>query len=178
LRGGRFAFRPMLPRAAVAVVCRCAAGRFALIRRGTPPEMGHWSLPGGKVDLGERTLDAAARELSEETGLCGDAVRFAPEPFTVTDVIVPAPPAYDPRRDLVITELPLRFSYHYVIAQTFASAAADVPLRAGDDAQSARWFSWAEIDQAQREGTLDGEVVKVLRRAELLHENGCLGGRT
>ena len=164
----------MLPRAAVAVVCRCAAGRFALIRRGTPPDKGHWSLPGGQIELGEGTLEAAARELCEETGLCGDDVRFAPEPFTVTDVIIPAPPAYDPRRDVVITELPLQFSYHYVIAQTFASAPADVPLRPGDDASSASWFTWDEINKVRSEGSLDEEVVNVLRRADLLQKRGCL----
>ena len=40
-----------------------------LIRRGRPPEAGCWSLPGGKVDLWERTDEAARREITEELGI-------------------------------------------------------------------------------------------------------------
>ena len=43
--------------------------KLLLIRRARPPEAGCWSLPGGKVDLWERTEDAARREIAEELGL-------------------------------------------------------------------------------------------------------------
>jgi 8-oxo-dGTP diphosphatase len=40
-----------------------------LIRRGKPPRMGQWSLPGGRMELGETAAQAALRELAEETGV-------------------------------------------------------------------------------------------------------------
>ena len=40
-----------------------------LIRRGRPPFRGHWSIPGGKVEHGERMREAALREVAEETGV-------------------------------------------------------------------------------------------------------------
>ena len=40
-----------------------------LIRRGKPPRMGDWSLPGGMQEIGETVFEAAAREVQEETGV-------------------------------------------------------------------------------------------------------------
>ena len=40
-----------------------------LIKRGNPPLKGEWSIPGGKIEFGESEIDAALRELSEETGI-------------------------------------------------------------------------------------------------------------
>lgn len=44
-------------------------GAVLLVRRGKPPAMGSWSLPGGAQKLGETAEHAARRELAEETGL-------------------------------------------------------------------------------------------------------------
>jgi 8-oxo-dGTP diphosphatase len=46
-------------------------GRLLLIRRGTAPALGRWSVPGGRVEAGETVGEAVVRELAEETGLEG-----------------------------------------------------------------------------------------------------------
>ncbi len=41
-------------------------GRLLLVRRA---DNGHWALPGGGVDPGERVVEALVREMEEETGV-------------------------------------------------------------------------------------------------------------
>ena len=40
-----------------------------LIKRGTAPRKGEWSIPGGRIEAGESERDAALRELFEETSI-------------------------------------------------------------------------------------------------------------
>jgi ADP-ribose pyrophosphatase YjhB (NUDIX family) len=48
--------------------------RLAVIRpQGRPA--GHWALPKGAIDPGERGVDAAVREVREETGLVAEPLR-------------------------------------------------------------------------------------------------------
>ena len=51
-------------------------GRLLLVRRAIEPWAGRWDIPGGFCDLREHPRDAAERELFEETGLRGRAVRL------------------------------------------------------------------------------------------------------
>ena len=44
-------------------------GRTVLIRRGTEPLLGEWSIPGGTIEIAETLEEAVRRELREETGL-------------------------------------------------------------------------------------------------------------
>src|SRR5215467_6031644 len=44
-------------------------GRALLIRRGSEPLLGQWSIPGGTLELGETLAEGARRELREETSL-------------------------------------------------------------------------------------------------------------
>ena len=80
------------PRAAVSVTVarKTAAGeprQYLLAQRSKPPGAGLWSLPGGKIELGETYVQAAARELEEETALGPTEVRLHPWPISASDVI-------------------------------------------------------------------------------------------
>jgi 8-oxo-dGTP diphosphatase len=44
-------------------------GKALLIRRGSEPLKGEWSIPGGMLELGETIAEGVIRELYEETGL-------------------------------------------------------------------------------------------------------------
>lgn len=55
-------------------------GALLMVRRAHPPEAGHWTVPGGRVEPGESVTDAVERELKEETGLdvrCGSLLGWA-----------------------------------------------------------------------------------------------------
>jgi 8-oxo-dGTP diphosphatase len=116
------------PIAAVGVVC-LRGQDVLLVRRGTPPLEDSWSLPGGRVDWGERTTDAALRELKEETGCTAEIVGL----IDVVDAVL--------SRRGAPGESPWG---HYVLIDYAARWIAGEP-KAGDDARDARFFTPAEI---------------------------------
>jgi len=96
-----------------------------LVRRGKPPRVGHWSLPGGAQELGETVAAAARREVLEETGLVVE----------VGEVLAAV--------DMIEREAG-RVRYHYTLIDFSAEAAAP-ELRPGGDAADARWFAPEEV---------------------------------
>jgi ADP-ribose pyrophosphatase YjhB (NUDIX family) len=99
-------------------------GRVLLIRRGNEPMKGHWSLPGGMLELGETLTDGVVREVREETGL-------AVEPVELIELL-----------DRIHRE-GQRVRYHYVIADYLCRVVGGA-LRAASDADAARWVERAE----------------------------------
>lgn len=69
----RFYYRNPVP----AVCCLITRGDSLLLgQRAVEPCLGHWTLPGGFVELGETTEEAAIREIREETTLDISALRL------------------------------------------------------------------------------------------------------
>jgi 8-oxo-dGTP diphosphatase len=101
-------------------------GRVVLVKRGSPPLKGEWSLPGGAVELGETLRAAAEREAREETGL----IVTAGEVLEVLDRIVPGKDGAP--------------QYHYVLVD-FLCAVLGGELRAGGDAADVRWAGENEL---------------------------------
>ncbi len=62
----------------VHIICRDAQGgvSFLQLERGSDPYLGTWHPVMGHVEAGESSLEAAARELNEETGLTPDDDAF------------------------------------------------------------------------------------------------------
>jgi mutator protein MutT len=52
-------------------------GRVLLAQRAVGSLAGLWSLPGGRVEFGEKLREAALRELQEEVGVVAEIVDFA-----------------------------------------------------------------------------------------------------
>ena len=69
-----------LERHAVRVVLTDEGGRILLFHALTPDQIpdGWWELPGGGIDPGETYLEAAVREIREETGLILDPGAVGP----------------------------------------------------------------------------------------------------
>jgi len=114
------------PVPAVGIVC-FRDEEVLLIRRGTPPKQGEWSLPGGRVEPGEPVRDAALRELREETGVEAKLLGLV----DVVDAIFE-----NQARDLI--------TRHYVLVD-FAAEWVSGQVMAGDDAADAQFFHLSEL---------------------------------
>lgn len=119
---------PRRPVAAVGVVC-LRGDSVLLVRRGQPPMENQWSLPGGRIEWGERTADAALRELKEETNCSGEIVGLID---VVDGLMRSASMPKDPPWG------------HYVLID-YAVRWTDGEPIAGDDAREAQFFSPDEI---------------------------------
>lgn len=132
--------RPKL--GAIAVVVH--DGQALLVQRRNPPNEGEWGFPGGHVERGETALEAAARELHEETGVIATPTSY----LTNVDVI-----GRD-RHGVVI--------YHYLLAAVLCSYVSGNPV-ADDDAMDAAWVPVSAVLSGDR--PLSDNVAAVLNLA-------------
>ncbi len=118
-----------------------------LIRRGTAPLLGEWSLPGGVLECGETLREAAAREAHEETGLLV-------EPSEMLGVY-----------ERVIRGEDGRVRYHYVLID-FLCRPVGGKLKAGSDAADVRWFTREELPALNLANDANDVVRKGLASSE------------
>ena len=102
--------------------------RVVLVKRGHPPLLGEWSIPGGVVEAGETLREAAVREVLEETGL-------RVEVGVLLGVY-----------DRILRDADERTLYHYVLIDFLCRRIAGEPQAACDTAE-ARWFTSHEVGQ-------------------------------
>lgn len=90
-----------------------------LVKRSNHPSIGCWATPGGFVELREDLESGAARELEEETGVCG---------LPLQQMHTWGSCNRDPRWRVITTSF-------------LALVEGDIPVRAGDDAADALWMT-------------------------------------
>ncbi|WP_170430537.1 NUDIX hydrolase [Ruegeria arenilitoris] len=111
---------------ALAVVLHDA--NVLLVQRSKQPDAGLWGFPGGHVEWGETVMQAAQRELYEETSVIA-------EPLHYLDNL-----------DLLRHDAQGAVQSHYLLVGVACQYRSGTPF-AGDDALDARWFP---IDQIRR----------------------------
>ena len=126
------------PTPVVAVIVRDNEGKILLIKRKIEPRKGEWALPSGFMEIEETPIEAALRELDEETGLKGKSKRL-------------------------IGVYPNNSEIHgFLVAIIYEAEIVGGELCAGDDAEEAEFFAVSQLPvlafQSHREAL--GEVLK------------------
>ncbi len=117
-----------------------------LIRRGRPPALGRWSIPGGLVEVGENLTQALVRELEEET-------RVRVQVAGLIEVV-----------ERIDRDQAGRARYHYVILDYLCFWRSGQPSPASD-AERAEWFAPPALDRLGLDSTTQRVIEKARRMA-------------
>ena len=129
------------------------ASKTLLIRRGTEPLMGQWSIPGGTLELGETLAEGAARELKEETGLEVRVLDMI-EVFERINFGRGADETWTTREER------RRPRFHFVIVDYLCERISGAAVAGGDVTEVA----WASEDQLEK-FALTPTATRVIRKA-------------
>lgn len=127
---------------ALAVVVHEA--RVLLVQRSKQPDAGLWGFPGGHVEWGETVMQAAQRELREETS------------------VIAEPKLYLDNLDLLRKDAQGVVQSHYLLVGVACQYHSGAPV-AGDDARDARWFPVEQIRQGDL--AMSDRVIDLLETA-------------
>ncbi|NOZ61558.1 MAG: NUDIX hydrolase [Calditrichaeota bacterium] len=118
------------PRVGVGAIIFNDKNQVLLIKRGNVPYKGVWTIPGGRVELGEPVKEAALREVREECHL----------EIELVDLLGVV--------DLILKNKNGTVDFHYVLIDYLAKFKSGAP-RADSDATDIGWFSreqWEKLD--------------------------------
>ena len=118
---------PDAPLVGVAAVVLNREGEALLVKRGRPPGTGHWGLPGGLLNLGERLVAGVRREIDEECGI----------EIAVGDVINTF--------EVIERDEEGRIEYHYIVIDFWATHLSG-KATAQDDAAAVAWVTLDDLD--------------------------------
>jgi 8-oxo-dGTP diphosphatase len=104
-------------------------GKVLIATRTRPPAPGIWSLPGGKVELGETLEQAALRELMEEVGVTASIIGFNRHVEAIGHTSNGA------------------LDHHYVVC-SFVGAWVAGEAQAGPEAGEVRWIDPPRLKEA------------------------------
>ena len=122
-----------------------------MIRRGRPPRLGEWSLPGGAQSVGETVQVTARREVLEETGVSIQNPQFL-------EVV-----------DSIIKDDDGRVKFHYTLIDYWANWESGTPEGA-DDAQHAAWVPFHKLGELG----LWTKTVEVIEKARSLRNQSAM----
>lgn len=143
--------------AAVAAVVLSREHKLLVIKRAHPPGKELWALPGGVIEAGEGVLEAAKRELAEETGLEG-------EPDGILGVA-----------QVIRHDANGMTKWHYVIVLvSFDPEKLRGELRPGGDAAEAAWFHLEELISRNDVSATTKSLAKLLREKALKLPLSCI----
>jgi 8-oxo-dGTP diphosphatase len=135
--------RPMPELAVSAAIFR--NGKVLVVQRAHAPAQGLWTLPGGRVEVGERLVDAVIREIAEETALTINVIGLA---------------GY---REIILPEAVGTRGRHFVILP-FAARWLSGEIALNDELADGRWMA---VDEVRDLSTTEG-LFEILRQAETL----------